>query len=58
MSIINPDLLPHDLDELHALHDSLGEQIDALLDRRADVSAAIWEMEESRWFREYVASVL
>lgn len=45
MITINPTLLPHDLDELYALHDSLGEQIDALIDRRAAVMEAIEELE-------------
>lgn len=55
---INPALLPSDIDELCTLYDALGEQIDALIDRRAEVSAAIWEIERREWLREYRQAVL
>ncbi len=35
------DDLPRDIEALHALHDELGERIDALCDKRAAVSRRI-----------------
>lgn len=38
------DDMPRDLEALYAMHDALGEQIDALSERRGEVAIRIYEI--------------